>query len=455
MPFKSFISEKFETTHENEFFEQLEYLLGNEYNESQELVLLLGNVMCNGSSIDAIVLKSGCFAILECKNYGGSLSFSENGTWTINENIIVEASTYKNPLHQVKKYRFAFADFLKRNEAKILENNEAKWEHTSGLVLFHQSIEFDRNQIPSAMRIWFDILCPENFINRFKYRHSKTLSLSDAELLKILNLLGLEERNTIKQEKPQQEQPKKEEPKIANKEENALFVVTQLIKLRLLLLEKKTIDIVLDEAVLSKQNIKIRVGGFLIAGNDFEKHAKSRNEKDIEGYVKAKIENATKIQYQLIDPIKKERNLSIEKLEFQLTAIKEDIEADINYLVSMPELHNELSFMQGNLGAKKIDLPISSLCERYDLNPNVELNLNRYTLIVTKIMFGYGFWIEEIVSDYFDMLLSQIADKQAFMQSVSDLNALINPIFSDILRDYQISERGKEENEYKLDVPVF
>lgn len=453
MPFKSFISEKFETTHENEFFEQLEHLLGNEYNESQELVLLLGNVMCNGSSIDAIVLKNGCFAILECKNYGGSLSFSENGVWTINENVTVEASTYKNPLHQVKKYRFAFAEFLKRNEAKILENNEAKWEHTSGLVLFHQPIEFDRNQIPSALRIWFDILCPENFINRFKYRQSKNLSLSDAELLKIPNLLGLEEKTVVKQEQPQQEQPKKEEPQNINKEENALFVVTQLIKLRLLLLEKKAIDIVLDEEVLSNQNIQRRVGGFLIASSDFEKHAQIQtqwNKQQKEKYVKEKEEKARDLRDQLIDPIEKERNLSIEKLEFQLTAIKEDIEADINYLVSMPELQNELSFMQGNFDAKKIDLPISSLCERYDLNPNVELNLNRYTLIVTKIMFGYGFWIEEIISDYFDMLLSQVADKLAFMQSISDLNALVNPIFSDILRDYQISEWGKEENGYKV-----
>ncbi|MEY4905686.1 MAG: hypothetical protein RLZZ292_3501, partial [Bacteroidota bacterium] len=254
MPFQSYLSERFATTHENEFFEQLEALLKTEFENSPELVLLLGNVLCNGCSMDAIVLKKDCIAVLECKNYGGKLSFSENGIWTINGSIRVEAASYVNPLFQVKKYRFALADFLKTNEARIVVNNTVKWEHIAGLVLFHQPIEFNNNYIPSNLRTWFDVVDSKNFVQRLNFRVARNLILSDVELLKIPSLLGLEARAMGI---PLLSQAAKDTAVKAT----ATALLQQLTALKILFLQKKAIEIVLDKAVLKKQKIGKFING--------------------------------------------------------------------------------------------------------------------------------------------------------------------------------------------------
>ena len=192
MPFYSFISQKYDTTHENEFFQDICTKLKDEYASSSECLLLLGNVTCSGNSFDAIILKSGCIAILEFKNYGGELSFSENGPWTIDERTEVKAANFINPLNQVKTYRNTFINFLVKNERSILINNEVNWRHIDGIVFFHRPLQFDHKTFPSGYP-WFDIIDINNFLQRLKNRNKNTLLLTKEELFKIPELLGLKQ----------------------------------------------------------------------------------------------------------------------------------------------------------------------------------------------------------------------------------------------------------------------
>lgn len=195
MPFKVFQSENYDTSHERIFFDELIKLLYEKYNCSNELVCLVGSFSCNGNEVDGLFIKSGVISILEFKNYGGKLAFSENDFWTM-DGIRVEAGNNTNPYKQVKKYRNALSDFLKLHHKNIVTNNDINWRHTSGVVLFHQPIQ---NEIilPREISIWFSIADKSSIIKTLDHKTSKHLLLTDSEIEKLISTLGLKEIELI------------------------------------------------------------------------------------------------------------------------------------------------------------------------------------------------------------------------------------------------------------------
>ena len=74
-------SRPYETTHENRAFDALLGALETEWGKSEDTVVLLGNLYCRGSELDAAIIRQRSITVLDFKDYGGKIHFSENGTW--------------------------------------------------------------------------------------------------------------------------------------------------------------------------------------------------------------------------------------------------------------------------------------------------------------------------------------------------------------------------------------
>lgn len=190
MTFKAFRSQAFSFTHENIIFDHLLEDMELTWGESEETVYLLGNFNCNGREIDGAVLKKDNVIILDFKDYGGEIKFSENDSW-IADGAHVKGGASKNPYRQIQKNRLAMIDFLTETPhlAHIKKNN---WRHSSAVVLFHQPITFDDYQIPGNIRRWFHVSDRQRVMARLDAITSKEINLEASDLYAIIKTLEIE-----------------------------------------------------------------------------------------------------------------------------------------------------------------------------------------------------------------------------------------------------------------------
>ena len=193
MPVFVYKAQEFETTHERQVIDEIISMLKKEYDEIGEIIILLENYICGSNQIDATIIKKDGIIVLEFKNYGGDILFSENGDWSADGNVIKGGREGRNPCQQVRAYKYGLMNFLKDHSEQILiQRREIEWGHISGMVIFHRTIKFDKNVIPISMRPWFHVTDLARSINDIKAITSNKLFLSEEELLKIPALLGLQ-----------------------------------------------------------------------------------------------------------------------------------------------------------------------------------------------------------------------------------------------------------------------
>lgn len=172
-----------------------------EFDNEEGLHIFIGNISCNGHQIDAIFISKGKIIVIDFKDYGGRLIFSENNPWQIfpqegNSVFVKGGGSIRNPYQQVNAYRNSLIDFLQPKEDLIVDNcNNINLRHTAGMVVFHNPIEFDNNNLPKKIQSYFDIVDNNTFIHRIKDRISIKLQLSDEEIMKILNIIDVKEEN--------------------------------------------------------------------------------------------------------------------------------------------------------------------------------------------------------------------------------------------------------------------
>jgi hypothetical protein len=208
MAFKSYRPRLYEHTHENSFFRNLSTQLSKTFTHQEGLNILLGNISCNGNPIDSIFISKGKIIVIDFKNYGGKLTFSENNAWQIHNGkdfvFVKGGGGIKNPFQQVNEYRFSLINFLSKKQKEILEPNHDNINlgHISAMVLFHQPITFDDNEIPQKINKYFCITDYINCINVIEDRASNQLNFSDIEINNILSALDINEGNLF-EDKPE------------------------------------------------------------------------------------------------------------------------------------------------------------------------------------------------------------------------------------------------------------
>lgn len=192
MAFKSFLNFKYSHTHENRIWNKLINELKNEYDTSEYEVYLVGNLLSDGKELDALLVKEDAVIVIDFKDYGGSLSISENEPWIISGTAI--NSNRKNPYNQLSDNKYAVLSTLKKNLADGYEN----WiniGHINALALFHQNIDYDLENLPhdlshSASR-WFSVCDFSHFINHINEITSNQTSIRGERAEMIFNALGI------------------------------------------------------------------------------------------------------------------------------------------------------------------------------------------------------------------------------------------------------------------------
>ena len=194
MSLTAYLPTGFEHSHENAIFDTLVQNLRSRFIASAEPHYLIGNVMFDGEEIDALLLKSSAICVIEMKSYGGTIHFSENGDWFADQ-VVIRAGRHPNPFRQVRTYKFAVLNHLKRRETRFLERQRGiGWGDISGIVLFGRSIQF-YEQLPDNVRRWFRVVDMSEVTNEIASLNSPKIRLTNGELVSLIRLLGIQENH--------------------------------------------------------------------------------------------------------------------------------------------------------------------------------------------------------------------------------------------------------------------
>jgi hypothetical protein len=187
MSFFAYMKSPFEYTHENKLFFQLYNWLHDAWYHKQESLHLIGNFLLGGRQIDALILKSNAIIVIDFKDYGGTIHFSENSKWHANKISILSGSS-TNPFQQIRTSKFALKSFI---ENKIDLFSKPNLTHISGICLFHQPIQFDEQQLSPTINRWFHIIDTSNIIDYIEGISSPKIKFSDDELQNIVKLFDI------------------------------------------------------------------------------------------------------------------------------------------------------------------------------------------------------------------------------------------------------------------------
>lgn len=213
MAFISYLPQPFSTTHENVFFRQVTRQLRNRYGRKEGLSVLVGNLSCMGHQIDALFVATGKIIVIDFKNYGGKLEFSENNTWVMsrdNELVsVLGGGSTLNPYRQVNAYRHALRQYLQARQDQILSHNheDCNWSHISAMVLFHQAIQFDVNSIPPRLQSYFSVVDHASFYARLDDSFTEGLILEDNEIQRLLIALDIRDENIYDESAEVEDEP--------------------------------------------------------------------------------------------------------------------------------------------------------------------------------------------------------------------------------------------------------
>jgi hypothetical protein len=187
MSFYAYRGNPFEYTQENKAFNQLHDLLKDVWGEHDEPLHLLGNFFVDGRDIDALIIKRNAIIVIDFKDYGGVLQFSENGRWRI-DGREVRGGSKTNPYHQIRDNKFFLLDYLKR---EVVFQSSPNLGHISGHCLFHRAIDFDSEQLPGAVSRWFHIGDMEHVVRDVEAIVSNAINLTGDDVHTLLARLNV------------------------------------------------------------------------------------------------------------------------------------------------------------------------------------------------------------------------------------------------------------------------
>lgn len=203
MSYTSYLINEFDNGHENIYFRKFSDALSNAFQEEEGEHILIGNISVLGKALDAVYISSGKIIVIDFKDYGGDLTFSENNPWILkttkgDELFVQGGARMRNPFQQVKAYRWSLLSLLKQRLGEVLKDQgHLNLGHISSLINFHQKVNILDPGVPSEIARYFHITDNSNVVNRLSDIHSPKLVLNDNEIRKIASLLDVREDNLL------------------------------------------------------------------------------------------------------------------------------------------------------------------------------------------------------------------------------------------------------------------
>jgi superfamily I DNA/RNA helicase len=175
-------------------FEQLTDVLAAGFGPGKEPVYLIGNAMFDDKELDAVLLKADALFVIDMKDYGGLIHFSETTEWFADE-VEVKGGAHGNPYRQIRANKFALLNFLKQNGSRILPPPDvSQYWHICGVVLFGREIQFDE-KMPRSISDWFTICDFRSLLRAIVPFRTRGRLLSGSDLERMMECLGLNERH--------------------------------------------------------------------------------------------------------------------------------------------------------------------------------------------------------------------------------------------------------------------
>jgi hypothetical protein len=187
MTFKAYRAAPFSHAHENRIFNLLHDILQTHWGEQDEPLHLLGNFYIDGAEIDALIIKRNAVIVIDFKDYGGKLKFSENSRWTI-DGTIVRGGNKTNPYQQIRDNKFQLLNYL---NDRVKFQSSPNLGHIAGLCLFHQAIEFDEATLPHNISRWFHVADVPTVIRTVDAIVSSAINFSNADIDAVLSTLDV------------------------------------------------------------------------------------------------------------------------------------------------------------------------------------------------------------------------------------------------------------------------
>ena len=199
-------------SHEHIQIAELTTVLENWSAEKNKTVHLLTNFYVDGEEIDAAIILPNSVVVIDLKSGSGNIIGGENGDWicsksenqqfTLNENR-------KNPYQQARDKRYAMLGYLESRKSEIFSSqkfDQMSFNHTNSFIVFDGNVQWNKEQLPSKVLGWFDVLSINSITSRLELIKSKpikvradnekgfvnkSLSLSQEETWLIPTLLSL------------------------------------------------------------------------------------------------------------------------------------------------------------------------------------------------------------------------------------------------------------------------
>jgi len=202
MSFTAYLVQPFQNTHENEFFRSLTKKLSIVYKNDSEKGVFIGNLSCGGHLLDAVFIRKGKIIIIDFKDYGGKVIFSENNPWkNYDDNgkllFVAGGGGIRNPYQQLNAYRRSLMDILSGKQQDILSLNhiDVRWDHINCMVLFHRNVEFEYETMSERIKRFFSVSDFRSLFEVIDDRYSSSLELNDNEIENILKVLDIRPEN--------------------------------------------------------------------------------------------------------------------------------------------------------------------------------------------------------------------------------------------------------------------
>lgn len=191
MPLLVYKPRNYDQTHEREEFRNLCVLLKERYFASpDEMCIFIGNYNIGDVELDGIIIKNEGIVVLEFKDYGGSITASENGDWISVENdvrsIVKGGAGRKNPYTQAKINRTASKPVFVESGAFSAK----EVERLSSMIVFHRPSEID-NKVSSRIK-WLRICDEQSFIDELDLIVSPNCDLQQKDFARIIDRLALD-----------------------------------------------------------------------------------------------------------------------------------------------------------------------------------------------------------------------------------------------------------------------
>ena len=183
----------YEHTAEREQYRNLCKQLKSYYASRDEICLFIANYNIYDCELDGIIIKQDAIICVEFKYYGGQVTATDNGNWTLSDGTIIKGGSRKSVYQQVKLNHIAlrqgFAD------GGILPKKMLK--DVAALVVFHHPVTID-NHLTTKTQSWLHIADESTFIEKVQDITSTATDLTDSDFLNLIDKLALQRETVLK-----------------------------------------------------------------------------------------------------------------------------------------------------------------------------------------------------------------------------------------------------------------